>query len=260
MNGQDLYEGLRYVDPTLLEEAMEPVKRPKWRRYLPVAACLCLLLAGTAAAVLHSVEIRILDVEHLEDYRDADPTLKSIQNGSADQAYQAAAEVEITPLASLSQQIREDAAAGRRSHKFDSWDEATEYLGVDLPGPEGPTDLYFKLEEGQISEIRLSVHNTYEGEWHAGIGVKAYLYTEYYSGEPGEFVLFHGDFEEIQAEELTLSNGDTAQLVPVFGSNGFGAVMAFMARGQGFYIADAVCPEEYEQQATEEVIRLLSGI
>ena len=30
MNGQDLYEGLRYVDPTLLEEAMEPVKRPKW--------------------------------------------------------------------------------------------------------------------------------------------------------------------------------------------------------------------------------------
>lgn len=260
MNGQDLYEGLRYVDPTLLEEAMEPVKRPKWRRYLPVAACLCLLLAGTAAAVLHSVEIRILDVEHLEDYRDADPTLKSIQNGSADQAYQAAAEVEITPLASLSQQIREDAAAGRRSHKFDSWDEATEYLGVDLPGPEGPTDLYFKLEEGQISEIRLSVHNTYEGEWRAGIGVTAYLYTEYYSGEPGEFVLFHGDFEEIQTEEIALPNGDTAQMVPVFASNGFGAVMAFMARGQGFYMANAVCQEKYEQQVTKEVIRLLSGI
>ena len=29
MNGQDLYEGLRYVDPAMLEEAMEPVKRPK---------------------------------------------------------------------------------------------------------------------------------------------------------------------------------------------------------------------------------------
>ena len=73
-------------------------------------------------------------------------------------------------------------------------------------------------------------------------------------------MLFHGDFEDVQAEEISLSNGNTAQMVPVFGSNGFGAVMAFMAREQGFYIADAVCPEEYEQQATEEIIRLLNGI
>ena len=63
MNGQDLYEGLRYVDPAMLEEAMEPVKRPKRRRYLPLAACLCLLLAGTAVAVFGHVEIRLLDVE-----------------------------------------------------------------------------------------------------------------------------------------------------------------------------------------------------
>ena len=75
MNGQDLYEGLRYVDPAMLEEAMEPVKRPKRRRYLPLAACLCLLLAGTAVAVFSHVEIRLLDVEHLEDYREADPSM-----------------------------------------------------------------------------------------------------------------------------------------------------------------------------------------
>ena len=74
MNGQDLYEGLRYVDPAMLEEAMEPVKRPKRRRYLPLAACLCLLLAGTAVAVFGHVEIRLLDVEHLEDYREAVPS------------------------------------------------------------------------------------------------------------------------------------------------------------------------------------------
>lgn len=260
MKGQDLYEGLRYVDPAFLEEAMEPVKRPKWRRVLPVAACLCLLLAGTAAAVLHSVEIRVLDVEHLEDYRDADPSMQSLENGSADQAYQAAAEVEITPLDSLSQQARDDAAAGRRSHEFDSWDAATAYLGIDLPGPEGPTDLYFKLEEGQISEIRLSVHKKYEGEWSAGISVTAYLYTEYYSGEPGQFVLFHGDFEDVETEKITLSNGESVQLVPAFSDNGSGTVMAFMAREQGFYMANAVCQEEYEQQVTGEVVRLLNGI
>lgn len=68
MNGQDLYDSLRYVDPALLEEAMEPVKRSKWRRYLPVAACVAILLAGTAVAVFHSVEIRMLDVEDPETY------------------------------------------------------------------------------------------------------------------------------------------------------------------------------------------------
>lgn len=260
MNGQDLYEGLRFVDPALLEEAAEPVKRPKRRRYLPLAACLCLLLAGTAVAVFGHVEIRPLDVEHLEDYRDADPTMRSVKNGSADQAYQAAAQVETTPLESLSQQVREDAAAGRRSHEFDSWAAATAYLGIDLPGPEGPTDLYFKLEEGQISEIRLSAHKKYEGEGHAGISVTAYLYTEYYSGEPGQFVLFYGDFEDAQAEEISLSNGDTAQLIPVFSSNGSGTVTGYLSRGQGFYEVSAVCQEEDEQQVTEEVVRLLNSI
>ena len=83
MNGQDLYEGLRYVDPAMLEEAMEPVERPKRRRYLPLAACLCLLLAGTAVAVFGHVEIRLLDVEHLEDYREADPSMEFVKNGSA---------------------------------------------------------------------------------------------------------------------------------------------------------------------------------
>ena len=83
MNGQDLYEGLRYVDPAMLEEAMEPVKRPKRRRYLPLAACLCLLLAGTAVAVFSHVEIRLLDVEHLEDYREADPSMGFVKNGQA---------------------------------------------------------------------------------------------------------------------------------------------------------------------------------
>lgn len=259
MNGQDLYDSLRFVDPALLEEVMEPVKRPKWRRYLPVAACVALLLAGTALAVLHNVDIRILDVNRLEDYRDVDRTMQSVKNGSADQAYQAAAEMKITPLESLSQRARDDAAAGRKSHEFDSWDAATAYLGIDLPGPEGPTDLSFKLEEGQIAEIRLSVHDTHP-EWNAGISVTVYLYTEYYSGEPGEFVLFHGDFEDVQAEKITLSNGESVQMVPVFSGNGFGTVMAYMVRGQGFYMTSAVCSEEYERQITEQMVALLDGI
>lgn len=261
MKGRDLYEALGRVDPAMLEAAAEPPRQRRgWRRPAVIAACAALLLAGTAVAVFCGVEIRLLDVDRLEAYQDADSTMKNIKNGSFDQAYQAAAQVEITPLLSLSQQIREDAAAGERSHDFDSWEEATAYLGVDLPGPEGPTNLYWRLEEGQISEIRLSVHNQYKGGWGAGINVIAYLYTEYYSGEPGEFVLFSGEFEDVQAEEIPLSNGDIVQMVPTFADNGFGTIMGFLSRGQGFYMAAATCAEEDEQPVTEEIVRLLNGI
>lgn len=250
MNGQDLYEGLRYVDPALLEEAMEPVKRPKGRRYLPLAACLCLLLAGTAVAVFGHVEIRMLDVEHLEDYREADPSMASVKNGTADEAYQAAGDVEITPLASLSSQAREDAAAGKTSQQFESWAAAVEYLGVQVPGPEGAASLQFELENGEIAEIRLSTHSAYE-EWNASASVSAHLYTEEYSGEPGEFVLFHGAFEEPRVEEITLSDGETAQVAASFADNGFGMISGYLARGKVFYEVSALCPAEYEQQVTE---------
>ena len=97
-------------------------------------------------------------------------------------------------------------------------------------------------------------------EWHPAINLIAYLYTEYYSGEPGEFVLFSGEFEDIQAEEITLSNGNIAQIVPTFANNGFGIVMGFLGRGQGFYMAAATCAQEDEQQVTEEILGLLNDI
>ena len=68
MKGQDLYEALSYVDPVMAEEAVRPARRSPWRRYLPVAACVALLLAGTAVAVFCGVEIRMLDVEDPETY------------------------------------------------------------------------------------------------------------------------------------------------------------------------------------------------
>ena len=235
MNGQDLYEGLRYVDPAMLEEAMEPVKRHKRRRYL--------LLAGTAVAVFSHVEIRMLDVVHLEDYREADPSMEFVKNGSADEAYQATGSVEITSLASLSAQAREDAAAaaGTYFREFDTWDEATAYLGVEVPGTEGPTSVVFNMGNGEIAEIRLNTHYQYE-EWNASISISAHLYTEEYSGEPGEFVLFHGAFEEPRTEEITLSGGETAQISASFADNGFWMIAGYLARGQAFYEVSALCP------------------
>ena len=259
MNGQDLYEGLRYVDPAMLEEAMEPVKRPKRRQYLPLAACLCLLLAGTAVAVFGHVEIRLLDVEHLEDYREADPSMEFVKNGSADEAYQAAGGVEITSLASLSEQAREDAAAGTYFREFDTWDAAAAYLGVEVPGTEGPTSVAFNMENGEIAEIRLNTHYQYE-EWNASISVSAHLYTEEYSGEPGEFVLFHGAFEEPRTEEITLSGGETAQIAASFADNGFGMIAGYLARGQAFYEVSALCPEGSARQVSKQLETYLNEL
>lgn len=52
MNGKDLLEGLGYVDEALVAEAeAAPKSRRLWRRWLPVAACLCVVIA---AGVLYS--------------------------------------------------------------------------------------------------------------------------------------------------------------------------------------------------------------
>lgn len=248
MNGQDLYKALSYVDPAMVEQAVSPSRRRHWRRGVLIAACLCLLLTGTALALLRGVEIHVLDPQGRETDAQA-PT----------HAYQAVSQVELTPLDSLSSQAREDGAAGRTSHAFDSWDHAMDYLGLDLPGPEGATQLFFTLENGEVAEIRLMVHQKYE-QWNASVLCWLYLYTEHFAGTPGETVQLYGDFDAPQAQEIPLPGGDVAQLIPSFSGNGHGTVTGFLARGQGFYMVNALCPEEYEQQVTQLVTDLLGQL
>ena len=119
--------------------------------------------------------------------------------------------------------------------------------------------MVFNMENGEIAEIRLNTHYQYE-EWNASISISAHLYTEEYSGEPGEFVLFHGAFEELRTEEITLSGGETAQIAASFADNGFGMIAGYLARGQAFYEVSALCPEGSARQVSEQLETYLNEL
>lgn len=59
MNGYDLLKSFCYVDETLINESEFCVLRkkatPVFRRWLPIAACLCLMIAGAWAAIFEGV-------------------------------------------------------------------------------------------------------------------------------------------------------------------------------------------------------------
>lgn len=258
MNGQDLYEGLRYVDPTLLEEAMEPVKRPKWRRYLPVAACLCLLLAGTAAAVLHSVEIRILDVEDPETYESSRAKLPT----GADTVFQVEGQVETTPAEAFSAQLMEDAAAGDRYHTFDTWEEAVAYVGVEASGPEVQSYVTLALENGQLAGVSLRAGGSSAGfDVADGLAVsyKASFYTAHCTEGRGDRYFFYDLEEEVDQETISVAGGETAQLISSQNQYG-GMVCGFLARGQVLYSVDILYLTGQAELAREVLVTILNGI
>ena len=119
--------------------------------------------------------------------------------------------------------------------------------------------MVFNMENGEIAEIRLNTHYQYE-EWDASISVSAHLYTEEYSGEPGEFVLFHGAFKEPRTEEITLSSGETAQIAASFADTGFGMIAGYLTRGQAFYEVSALCPEGSARQVSEQLETYLNEL
>lgn len=258
MNGQDLYDSLRYVDPALLEEAMKPVKRPKWRRYLPVAACVAILLAGTAVAVFHSVEIRMLDVEDPETY---EPSRVKLPTG-ADTAFQVAGQVETTPVEAFSAQLLEDAAAEDQYHAFDTWEEAVAYVGVEASGPEGQSDVALTLENGQLAQVNLQAGGSSAGfDVADGLAVSytASFYTEYCTEERGNRYFFYDLEEELDQETISLASGETAQLT--FSQNRYGGMVSgFLARGQVLYSVDILYLSGQEELARETLVNILNGI
>lgn len=258
MKGQDLYEGLRYVDPALLEEAMEPVKRPGWRRYLPAAACVALLLAGTAVAVFHSVEIRMLDVEDPETY---EPSRVKLPTG-ADTVFQVEGQVETTPAEAFSAQLLEDAAAEDRYHTFDTWEEAVAYVGVEASGPEGQSDVTLTLENGQLAEVSLGAGGSSAGfDVADGLAVSytASFYTEHCTEDRGNRYYFYDLEEEVDQETISVAGGETAQLISSQNQYG-GMVCGFLARGQVLYSVDILYLTGQAELAREVLVTILNGI
>ena len=267
MKGQDLYEALGRVDPAMLEMTAEPPQRGRvWRRPVVIAACAALLLAGTALAVFHSVEIRVLDVEDPETYAMSRGTVPS----GADAVFQVAGQVEDTPLEAFSDQLLEDAAAAaedpyRRYRTFDSWEEAVDYVGVEVSGPAGETSVTLTLEDGQVAEVSLRADGRSAGfdmEEDLAVSYKASLYTEHCTEDRGDRYFFRntveGEVEQAQGT-VSLNSGETASIVSQEVEGG-GIVCGFLARGQVLYSVDILYLPGRAELARETLETILNGI
>lgn len=260
MKGQDLYEALGRVDPAMLDAAAEtPRQRRIWRRPAVIAACAALLLAGTAVAVFCGVEIRMLDAADPETY-----TSSGKLTAEADAVFQVAGQVEDTPVEAFSDQLLEDAAAGERYRSFDTWEEAVDYVGVEVSGPAGETSVALTLEDGQVAEVSLSAGGRSAGfdvEEGLTVSYQASLYTEHCTEDRGDRYFFR-DLAggELKYAAVSLNSGETAQTVCHEWEGYGGMVCGFLARGQALYSVNVLHLPGQAELARETLVTILNGI
>lgn len=267
MKGQDLYEALGRVDPAMLEAAAEtPRQRRAWRRPAVIAACAALLLAGTALAVFRGVEIHMLDVEDPETYTSSRGTVPS----GADAVFQVAGQVEDTPLEAFSDQLLEDAAAAaedpyRRYRTFDTWEEAVDYVGVEVSGPAGETSVALTLEDGQLAEVNLCAGGRSAGfdvEEGLVVSYQASLYTEHCTEDRGDRYFFRntveGGMEQAQGT-VSLNSEETAPIISQEVEGYGGMVCGFLSRGQVLYSINILHLPGQAELARETLETILNG-
>lgn len=263
MKGQDLYEALGRVDPAMLDAAAEtPRQRRIWRRPAVIAACAALLLAGTAVAVFCGVEIRMLDAADPETYTSSRGTVPS----GADAVFQVAGQVEDTPVEAFSDQLLEDAAAGERYRSFDTWEEAVDYVGVEVSGPAGQTDVTLTLENGRLAEVSLSAGGRSAGfdvEEGLTVSYQASLYTEHCTEDRGDRYFLRntveGEVEQTQ-ETVSLNSGETAPIISQEVEGYGGMVCGFLSRGQVLYSINILHLPGQAELARETLETILNGI
>lgn len=136
MDKRKVIEAMDYIDPALIEAAdvrQEETRRIQWKRPALIAACLCLVLAGTAiAAELAGV--------HVSDFFEGTVTdFQGRERDAVSYEYQANG-IRRIPGDSLAPTVSEYIARNRGSdggyyitRGVDSMERAEEFLGLDLP-------------------------------------------------------------------------------------------------------------------------------
>lgn len=138
MNGQDLQTALGYVEPELAEAAAAwpQRKRRPWKRLAAIAACVCLLLAGTALAGEKLFGVSILNMV----------------TGRQESSYQVLADVKLFSPEEFSSPALEVALEeaqqqygtyqpwdsqlpGWSKAWLDTWEECEEFFGRDIFNP-----------------------------------------------------------------------------------------------------------------------------
>lgn len=139
MNGQNLLEALCYVEQSLVEEA--EYARPHHRRLRPwtLAACVCLLLVGTACAVgaLWGVQIGAMSTGEEESSYSVYGTVRMVRDAEFSQELHQILEENWADWWAKSELERmiSSTLPGVPYQKYETWAEATEFLGIDLFNP-----------------------------------------------------------------------------------------------------------------------------
>ena len=274
MNGQDLYDSLRYVDPALLEEAMEPVKRSKWRQYLPVAACVVILLAGTAVAaeVILGVQITHIFRTQQESGYQVLPDLEPYpaENFSSPALTEALEEIQ------REHPPKSDEILGEYCFSGDTWADCQEFLGVSLPNPlEGAesleplssTALPLSKDDSHCSVTLtadadgnlqyVSVATCYEmGEYKALLDVDFSM--EGNVNNPG-LQAFYDGITDFEVDTYRLSDGQEAALLIASQENmRYTQMIAYFVRADGIYSLSVWrWGTGYEEEVREQLCRLL---
>ena len=232
-------------------------QRPVRRRRVSggvLAAGLILALTGTALAAVYHVEIRNFTPEQLAET-------------GADHAYKVLTDVERTPLEAFSQEALDAAAGAERfwEREFDTWAEAEDFLGIQVPGVEAPAALWLKTRDGELTEAELRAYPLplQTPTDRLNIGVRATLYTENYVEEPGDntFRYYGLPDEELEREDLRyqLPDGEEAVMVSTWDDDS-GGVDAFLVRGNIRYWVCATYVLYERETVLEEVEFILQNL
>ncbi len=190
MNGRDLLEGLSQVDMALVEEAERVQPRCRRPRLWLLAACICLVLAGTACAVgtLWGVQIGELSTGEAESSYSVYGTVRTVPDADFSQELHEILEEDWTDWWTKSELERmiSSSLPGAPYREYETWAEGAAFLGVELANPLEEADWLEKaaydgtLEGAQMvmKHCRASFRGNEEGKV-----VRASLAGGYRSGD-----------------------------------------------------------------------------
>lgn len=240
MDKEKIMDAMTRIDPALVEEADRGALRPRkrWARPALIAACLCLLLAGTVLAVESGILVEFIRGD------------EGLGNLSELVGYEIAGHYEITtakriPLENFSQTVRgvsEELGTEklRGFYGFTTWEAAEDFIGMDVMdnpvldsarmgliavgedegrGPDGVranviVSLQNSSETGELICARME--GNYNVRNLANVIVTATLVTDRNAYEKGGGIIFTYDAEQLEnldAQEYVTASGATATIV-----------------------------------------------
>lgn len=240
MDKEKMMDVMSRIDPALVEEADAGAIRNRrgWVRPAAVAACLCLLLAGTVLAVESGLLAEFIrGDEGLGDYSDL-------------VGYEIAGQYHVTtarrvPVESFSQEVRElsDSLSMEDPvgfYGFSSWEAAEEFLGMDVMnnplldsarmsliaigedegyGPGGiransVVSIHKSSETGELICVRVT--GNYNVDNRGNVAVTATLVTDRnpYEEGGGTNILYSAEqMENLEFQEYVTASGTAASIV-----------------------------------------------